>query len=76
MDGQVSEIKSLLNDIDPNPEKTHNDYINTQYDVSVYEYVYDPSSKNVKPKKLDLFGTQNPKSIYYDPSGDRLENFI
>ena len=76
MDGQVSEIKSLLNDIDPNPEKTHNDYINTQYDVSVYEYVYDPSSKNVKPKKLDLFGTQNPKSIYYDPSGDRLENYI
>ena len=72
----MSEIKSLLNDIDPNPEKTHNDYINTQYNVPVYEYVYDPGSKNVKTKKLDLFGTQNPKSIYYDPSGDRVEKYI
>ena len=69
----MSKLKSILNEIDPEVQENSD---NSFYNVSVYEYVYDPSSKNVKPKKLDLFGTQNPKSIYYDPSGDRLENYI
>ena len=58
----MSEIKSLLNDIDPSPEKTHNDYINSQYDVPVYNYVYDPYSKEVKSKKITLAEVTNAKS--------------
>ena len=67
----VSELKSILNSIDPEVQENTQDGF---YNVPSYEYVYDVQSQQVKKK--NIMSMFEPGGFYADPTGDRTQKYI